>query len=316
MTNTRAEAFAPASMANFGVGFDILGLALGEPGDRVVAEKSDVRGVTIIDITGDGGKLPRAADKNTASVAAQSVLNAIDASYGVKLTIHKDLPLASGLGSSAASAVAAAVAVNALFGLPLARHELLPACLDGEALVSGYHADNVAPCLLGGITLISGTNIHQIRQLPMPENLCLALVTPNVAVPTAEARAVLPQMIPLKSMIAQTSAIAQLIDALYRSDIEAIGELVECDVVIEPARAHLMPLMHEVRSVAKRIGAYGLTISGAGPTLCAIVDSHETGTRVAAAMQSLYDEAGIGATSRCTKVRAEGAEVMDVATVA
>jgi homoserine kinase len=150
----------------------------------------------------------------------------------------------------------------------------------------------------------------------MPENLCLALVTPNVAVPTAEARAVLPQMIPLKSMIAQTSAIAQLIDALYRSDIEAIGELVECDVVIEPARAHLMPLMHEVRSVAKRIGAYGLTISGAGPTLCAIVDSHETGTRVAAAMQSLYDEAGIGATSRCTKVRAEGAEVMDVATVA
>jgi homoserine kinase len=316
MTNTRAEAFAPASMANLGVGFDILGLALGEPGDRVVAEKSDVPGVTIHDITGDGGKLPRAADKNTASVSALSVLKAIDAPYGVRLTIHKDLPLASGLGSSAASAVAAAVAVNALFGSPLARRELLPACLEGEALVSGYHADNVAPCLLGGITLISGTNIHQIRQLPAPENLYLALVTPNVAVPTAEARAVLPQMIPLKSMIAHTSAIAQLIDALYRADIQAIGEMVEADIVIEPARAHLMPMLHEVRAVAKRNGAYGLTISGAGPTLCAICDSQEVGAKIAAAMQAVYDNAGIGATSRCTKVRAEGAVVMDVATVA
>jgi homoserine kinase len=316
MTNTRAEAFAPASMANLGVGFDILGLALGEPGDRVIAEKSDTPGVTIHDIFGDGGKLPRAADKNTASVAAQSILKAIDAPHGVSLTILKDLPLASGLGSSAASAVAAAVAVNALFGSPLARHDLLPACLDGEALVSGYHADNVAPCLFGGITLISGTNFHQIRQLPSPENLHLALVTPNVAVPTAEARAVLPQMVPLKAMIAQTSAIAQLIDALYRADIQAIGEIVEYDSIIEPARAHLMPLLHEVRVVAKRAGAYGLTISGAGPTLCAFCDSHEIGVKVAAAMQAVYDNIGIGATSRCTIVRAEGAEVMDVATVA
>lgn len=315
MANTRAEAFAPASMANLGVGFDILGLALGEPGDRVIAELSDEPGVTIVEITGDGGKLPRAADKNTASVAALSVLKTIDATQGVRLIIHKDLPLASGLGSSAASAVAAAVAVNALFGSPLARYELLPACLDGEALVSGYHADNVAPSLFGGITLISGTNIHQIRQLPSPRNLHLALVTPHVAVPTAEARAVLPQTVPLKAMIAQTSAIAQLIDALYRDDIQAIGEAMEGDTIIEPARAHLMPLLHEARAVAKRHGAYGLTISGAGPTLCAVCDSQESGSRVAAAMQALYEASGIGATSRCTQVRAEGAQVVSRALV-
>ncbi len=310
MTNTRAEAFAPASMANLGVGFDILGLALSEPGDRVIAEFHDVPGVTIIEITGDNGKLPRAADKNTASVAAMSVLKKIDVSQGVALTIHKDLPLASGLGSSAASAVAAAVAVNALFGAPLAHRDLLPACLEGEALVSGYHADNVAPSLLGGITLICGTDIQQILPMPSPENLHFALVTPNVAVPTAEARAVLPQQVPLKSMISQTSAIAQLIDALYRSDIQALGAIVEADTVIEPARAHLMPLLHEARAVAKQAGAYGLVISGAGPTLCAICDSKAMGTRAAAAMQALYDEAGIGAVSRCTTVRNEGAAVI------
>jgi homoserine kinase len=307
---TIARAFAPATMANIGVGFDILGLAFSQPGDIVEVQKRDEPGVVVVRIEGDGGKLPLDTQKNTAAVAANSVLKRLDAKEGVSLTLYKDLPLGSGMGSSAASAVAAAVAVNALFGSPLQRMELLPACLDGEAVVSGYHADNVAPSLLGGITLISGTDANKIRQLPCPENLRLALVTPDVAVLTAEARAVLPQMIPLKSMIAQTSAIAQLIDALYRSDIEALGELVECDGVIEPARAHLMPMLYEARAAAKRAGAYGLTISGAGPTLCAICDSDEVCAKVAAAMQAVYDEIGMKAVSRCTPVGVEGAKVL------
>lgn len=312
MGYTRAEAYAPATMANLGVGFDILGLAFREPGDRVVVELRDEPGVVINRIEGDGGKLPLDAAKNTAAVAANSVLKAIGTTQGVSLTLYKDLPLGSGLGSSAASAVAGAVAVNALFGSPLKREDLLPACLDGEAVVSGYHADNVAPSLLGGITLISGTDATQIRKLPAPANLHLALVTPHVAVLTAEARAVLPQMIPLKSMIAQTSAIAQLIDALYRGDVELLGTIMECDSVIEPARAHLMPLMYEVRAAAKQVGAYGMVISGAGPTLCAITDSAEIAAKVAAAMQAVYDDAGIGAVSRAQTVCPDGARVLSV----
>ncbi|MBC8097997.1 MAG: homoserine kinase [Armatimonadetes bacterium] len=312
MKFSRAEAFAPASMANVGVGFDILGLALDCSGDRVVAEWRAEPGITITRIEGDSGLLPLNPAKNTASVAAQSVLTTLGVTHGAALTLYKDLPLASGLGSSAASAVAGAVAVNALCGSPLSPAELLPACLDGEALVSGYHADNVAPSLLGGLILISGTDMSQLRQLPYPPHLRFALVTPDVAVPTAEARAVLPAMIPLKAMIAQTSALAQLIDALYRGDIPAMGAVMEQDGIIEPARAHLMPMMHDVRAAAKRAGAYGMVISGAGPTLCAVCDSDALSEAVAAAMLAVYIDAGISAVARSAQIAVSGAQVLGV----
>lgn len=312
MRNSRAEVYAPASMGNFGVAFDIVGVAFQEPGDTVCAEWRAKPGVIIAAIEGDGGKLTTDPQKNSASVAANSVLRRVGAAHGVSITLRKNLPLASGLGSSAASAVAGAMAVNALLGEPLTRAELLPACLDGEAAVSGYHADNVGPSLLGGITLITGASLSQIRQLPVPENLHFALVTPAVAVPTHEARAVLPKMIPLHQLVAQSGAVARLIDALYRGDLEAIAEAMESDGVIEPARAHLMPLLAENRSAAKRAGALGLVISGAGPTLCAVCDTADTARRVAAAMGAVYDNAGIGNLTRHTQVSVKGAQVLSV----
>lgn len=307
----KAAAFAPASMANLGIGFDILGLALDDPGDTVIVERREEPGVVIIKITGDGGQLTLDADKNSAGVAAKALLQTINAQHGVALTIHKGLPLGSGLGSSAASAVAAAVAVNALCGEPLKKPELLPACLEGEASVSGYHADNVAPCLLGGITLVAGTTMDAIRHLPVPPNLHLAVVTPNVSVLTREARAVLPPNVSLKAMIAQTAGVAQLIDALYRGDIEAIGAAMERDGVVEPARAHLMPMLAEVRIAAKNAGAFGLVISGAGPTLAAVCDSGEMASAVAAAMGMVYASVNIGATTRVSCVNMTGARVIE-----
>jgi homoserine kinase len=312
MLKTRAEAFAPASVANLGVGFDILGLALRELGDRVIAEHRDEPGVIITRIEGDGGKLPLDPAKNTAAVAAHTVLKTIGAKTGVALTIIKGLPLASGLGSSAASAVAGAVAVNALFGEPLAREALLPACLDGEALVSGYHADNVAPSLLGGITLIGGTNADQIQKLPIPANLFLALVTPDVAVPTAQARAVLPKMVSLYAMISQTAKVAQLIDALHRGDLRPAAAAMEGDCIIEPARAHLMPHLTELRTAAKANGAFGLVISGAGPTLCAVCDSREVAERVSNLMRETYTAYGLASISLSTQVSADGAKIFSV----
>jgi homoserine kinase len=300
-------------MANLGVGFDILGLALAEPGDVVEAAFCDAPGVTIAAIDGDEGRLPREPERNTAGVAALSVLRALNEKRGVALTIRKGLPLASGLGSSAASAVAAAVAVNALLGEPLTRAELLPAALDGEDLVSGRHADNVAPCLFGGITLSFGLSAAEIWPLPAPDNLWLALVTPDVEVPTALARAALPRQIALQTMVHQTASVARLMSALYRGDIPALAAAMEADHVIEPARAHLMPLLAEVRAAAHAVGAHGLVISGAGPTLAAICDTGACASATAVVMERVYREAGIAAVSRACQIAPEGARVLESA---
>ena len=312
MANTRAEAFAPATVANLGVGFDILGLAVEGPGDVISVERREEPGAAIIDIIGDNGQLPREADKNVATIVANAVLHAVDAPFGVTIRLRKGLPLASGLGSSAASSVAAAVAVNALLGEPYKREELLPFTLQGEAAVSGYHADNVAPCLLGGITLTNGTEIENIQTLPVPENLYLALVTPDVAVPTAEARAVLPENVPLKTLVHHTGAVAELVHALHNGDIRAIARAMEADIVVEPARAHLMSHIEEVRSVAKRAGAFALVISGAGPTLCAVCDAADVAKRVAEATRAVYEDAAIACQTRHGKVLKEGAQVVKV----
>lgn len=312
MAYTRAEVFAPASMGNFGVLFDVVGVAFQAPGDTLCAELRDEPGAIIARIEGDNGKLPIDPLKNTASIAANSVLNLIGAKQGVRLTLYKNLPLASGMGSSAASAVAGALAVNALFGEPLSRAELLPACLDGEAAVSGFHPDNVGPSLLGGITLITGEKLDEISHLPVPDNLHFALVTPDAAVPTSEARALLPASVPLKKMVAQTGAVARLIDALYRDDLEALAAAMESDVIIEPARACLIPMLHEARATAKQSGALGLVISGAGPTICAICDSAETAQQVAAALGVMYENSNIDSLTRHTQVSIEGAKVLRV----
>ncbi len=303
-----ATAFAPASMGNVGVGFDVLGLAFREPGDTVTAEFCDAPGVEIAAISGDGGQLSYDPVKNTAAVAAAAVLDCVGDARGVRLTLHKGLPLASGLGSSAASAVAGAFAVNALLGNPLARRDLLPACLAGEAAVSGYHADNVAPSLLGGITLIVAND--DIRMLPVPANLHFALVTPDIAVPTAAARAVLPPTVPLKTLVAQTAAVAELVDALYRADVQAVAVAMEKDIVIEPARQNLMPHMLEVRAAAHAAGAMSMVISGAGPTLCAVCDSLSVAETVAAAMGAIYAEHNIRCATRATTVCRDGARLV------
>lgn len=311
-TNTRAEAFAPASMGNVGIGFDILGLAFENPGDQVIVERRSERGAVMLSIEGDDGVLPLDAAKNTASVAVNAYLKTIDAPHGVGIHLKKDLPLASGLGSSAASAVAAVMATNALFGEPLAREALLPSCLEGEASVSGYHLDNVGPSLLGGITLITGMTLADIHRLPVPTNMHLALVTPNIAVKTTDARAVLPQHILLKTMVSQAGGVARLIDALYRDDLSEVASAMESDVVIEPARAHLMPLLNEVREASKAVGALCVVISGAGPTLCAVCESQIIAKRVSFAMKEVYESARIECVVRTTQVNVDGAHVICV----
>jgi homoserine kinase len=286
-------------------------MAFDAPFDTIRAEKTAIPGVSIEAITGDEGRLSLDPTRNTAGIAASYVLRQLNITEaGVKLTIHKGLPLASGLGSSAASAAGGAVAVNALFGDPIRRLHLLEAALEGEAAVSGRHADNVAPALLGGIVLVAGLTPDHLAPLPIPVGMVAALVTPDVAVPTAQARAALPKQVPMSDLVRQTAAVAQLIAALYRNDLEALGRAMEADIIVEPARRHLMPGLAEVRAAARERGALGTFISGAGPTLCSICDSEAAARRVADGMELVYARLGLACQTRVTRPAAQGVRIV------
>ncbi len=301
-----ALAYAPATVANLGVGFDVLGLAAATPGDRVRATRSAEPGIRIRNIRGDDGQLPR-DHRNTAVIASAGVLSRLQETGGIALDIEKGLPLASGLGSSAASAVAAALATDALFGNLLSLPELLAACLEAEATVSGRHADNIAPALYGGIVLIRD---GVVRPLPIPPGAKLALITPAIAIPTAEARALLPAAIPLRQVVRQTAAIAQLIDALHRNDWRAAATAMEADGIIEPARAPLIPALPEARAAAKAAGALGLIISGAGPTLCALCEDDVAADASAVAVSDIFAARGINSHRVITHISTRGARLI------
>ena len=191
--------FAPATVANVACGFDVLGFAINAPGDEVVARHSEKPGLRITKITGDDGKLPKIPEKNTAGVAALDLLRHLGMSdRGIELEIHKKMPFGSGLGSSAASAVAGVYAVNKLIGEPLAKQQLLPFAMQGEASADGaWHADNVGPSLLGGIVFVRSNQELDIAQLPVPENLWAAVVHPDIEILTKVAREILPTNIPM-----------------------------------------------------------------------------------------------------------------------
>jgi homoserine kinase len=309
------SAFAPATVANVICGFDVFGFAVDAPGDEVVARARAEPGVAIASIAGDGGRLPRAAEQNTAGAAALALLAQLQPAFGVELELHKRMPMGSGLGSSAASAVAAVVAVNALCGAPFSREELLPFALAGEQVScapGAVHADNVAPSLLGGFVLIRGMHPLDVVPLPVPEALACALVHPAFEVLTAQARRVLPETIHLGAAVAQWGNVAGLVAALYRSDLALLSRSLH-DVVVEPVRAPLIPGFEEVRVAALGEGALGCGISGACPTMFALCDGRATAQRAGHAMQAAFARHGIVSEVYVSGVNEQGAKVAAVA---
>jgi homoserine kinase len=204
---------APATVANLGPGFDVLGIALAGAGDVVTARAVATPGVRIVRIEGDGGKLTNDPERNTAGIAAARTLALAGIDSGIELELEKGLPLGSGLGSSAASAAAAAYAVNCLVGSPLRKTDLIGPCLDAEAAVSGRHADNVTAALLGGLVLVRRVEPLDVLRLPVPEGLTIAVVTPRYEVSTKEARAVLPSSIPLGAHVRASADLAAFVGA-------------------------------------------------------------------------------------------------------
>ena len=278
-------AFAPATVSNVACGFDVLGFALEAPGDEVTARLVDGGGVRIDGITGDGGRLPREAARNTAGVAARALLTALGERRGVALTIHKGLPLASGLGGSAASAAAAAVAVDALLGARSPVETLVACALEGERLGAGSaHADNIAPSICGGLVLVRRPSPPDIVRLPVPPGLTAVVVHPDLEIETARARALLGDTVPLADAIQQWANVGALVDGLHRGDFALIARALE-DVIAEPRRAPLIPGLAAIKRAAVDAGALGCSISGSGPSLFALCRAAADAPAVAAAMR-------------------------------
>ncbi len=287
------KVFTPATVANVACGFDILGFALEKPGDEIIARFSNEPGLRIVKITGDNGKLPYEVEKNTAGFAGQKLLEHLGETRGIELEIHKKMPFGTGMGSSAASAVGGVVAVNELLGRPLTKKQLLPFAVLGEQIADGaYHADNVAPCLLGGITLIRSNEELDVHSLPLPGKLHTTVVFPNIEILTKDARGVLGEHVTLKQMIEQCGNIAGLIVGLMNSDYALISRSLK-DVVIEPQRAHLIPHFYDVKKAATEAGALGCSISGAGPSIFALSKGKAIAEKVGKAMQAVFNNADI-----------------------
>lgn len=304
------RAYAPASIGNVSCGFDVMGLAVDAPGDDVIITLNDSGVVTITTIEGDNGKLPRQAEENTAGVAVIEYLKAIKSKQGAAITLIKNLPLGSGMGSSAASAVAAVVAINQLFDNRLPKRELLPFAMQAEFVACGSaHADNAAPSLLGGLILIRDNHPLDIIEVPTPDELMCVLVHPHVEVKTRDARQVLKQSVPLKDAITQWGNTAALVAGMMKPDYELIGRSLQ-DVVAEPVRSVLIPGFHAIKAKAVEAGALGCGISGSGPTMFAFCKSKAIAEQVGEAMQKQFTELGLQSEVYVSGVNKEGARII------
>ena len=302
------KVFAPASVGNAAVGFDVLGFAIVKPGDEIIARLSDKPGLRITKIVGASGRLPYEVEKNTAGLSALRLLQHLgEENLGVELELHKKLPIGSGLGSSAASAVAGVFAINELLRRPLEKKDLLPFALMGEELASdGIHADNVAPCLLGGMILTRQNEPLDVQRLPIPRGLYASIIHPDVEVLTKDARGILSDAVPLKQMIRQNANLGAFVIGMFNSDIELIGRSLQ-DVVIEPQRAKLIPHFYEVKEAALKAGALGCSISGAGPSIFTLSANSLIAEAAGESMQRVFHDAKVNSQLYISPINQEGA---------
>jgi homoserine kinase len=300
---------APGGIGNFGPGLDVLGVALEGLADRVWAVRDEEHSGVRIDRPGHPD-LPRDASRHAAGIAALEVLRICGRpELGLSLRCEKGLPLAGGQGGSAASAVAAAVAVDALLGKTLTTDELIHAALAAVSKISGRHADNIIPSLVGGIVLIRSLDDMDFVKLPVPESLHFVIVHPAYRVSTQDARRALPEWVDRPTTIHQTAQVGAIVHALASGDLELLGRAMD-DRLAEPTRTPLLPGFTDAKRAAAEAGALGCSISGAGPSAFAIVDDRKLGDEVGAAMADAYGRRNVKADWRVTKVDERGARVL------
>ena len=284
--------FAPATVANVGSGFDVLGFALENPGDEMTVSLSNKPGIRIRNQT-PFSTIPLQPEKNVSGVSLLAMLEKLKSTQGFEIEMTRKIMPGSGLGSSAAGSVASVFAANELLGKPFTPLEMVPFAMEGEKLISGVaHADNVAPAMLGGFVLIRSYKPLDIIALDFPRGLFCAVVHPQIEVRTEDARKILSDKIKLKDAITQWGNVAGLIAGLFKGDYDLIGRSLQ-DVIIEPVRSVLIPGFDSVKKAAMDAGALGCSISGSGPSMFALCKSKNDAERVALQMSETFSDNGI-----------------------
>jgi len=296
--------FCPGTIANVSCGFDVLGLSLAGVGDYMTVTQTATKGITISEILGQD--LPLETTQNVAGVAGLALLEALESDAGFDIKIDKRIKAGSGIGSSAASSTGAVWAINHLLGNPFTTKELIPFAMEGERLASGVaHADNVAPALLGGFTLVRSTNPLDVISLPSPGELYATVIHPQIEIKTADSRRILKSNLSLKDAITQWGNLGGLVAGLYREDYELIGRSLQ-DVVIEPIRSILIPGFTEIKEAALNAGALGGGISGSGPSVFALSKGKDNALKVADAIRNVYEPFGISFDIHISNINKKG----------
>lgn len=308
MMKESVKVFSPATVANVGSGFDILGFALSNRGDIIEVLPNNEKSLRIINKSDTD--LPLNPAKNVASVAVAALLGELGSDQGFDLVFHQKISPGSGIGSSAASSAGSVFAVNELLGKPFTLKQLVPFAMQGEKIASGVaHADNVAPALLGGFTLIRSYQPLDIIQLPSPENLLCTISHPDIIVRTEDSRKILLKEILLKDAVIQWGNVAGLVSGLYTNDYELIGRSLQ-DVIIEPVRALLIPGFDTIKKAVMKAGALGCSISGSGPSIFALSNSDEVANRVELVMQQIFKSMDIEVDTFTSRINKQGQQLL------
>ncbi|MBU2951052.1 homoserine kinase [Tamlana agarivorans] len=302
------KVFSPATVANVACGFDVLGFCLDSVGDDMVIRKVEKKGIHITRI--EGFDLPHEAELNVAGVSALAMYDAIDVDFGFEIEIYKNIKPGSGIGSSAASAVGSVFGMNELIGRPFNKTQLTEFAIKGEALASKCeHADNLAPALFGGFTLVKSIKPLQILEIPSPDDIYATIIHPQIEIKTSESRAILPKEVALADAITQWANVGSLVHALHTSDYDLIKDSLH-DVIVEPHRSKLIPYFNEVKEAVLNAGALGCGISGSGPSIFSVNKGLETANKVKEAMERIYSKTGITFDIHVSKINTSGVKIV------
>ena len=308
MSREEVKVFSPATVSNVGPGFDLMGFALEAPGDEMIVRRNGTSALVLADQS--GCNLPLDPEKNVAGVAARSLLIALGSNEGFDLVFTRKINPGSGVGSSAASCVAAVVGINELLGNPFETEALVPYAMEGEEIASGSApADNIAPALLGGITLIRSLDPLDIKHIPYPADLWCAVVHPQLEIKTIESRKLIPQEVPLSTALSQAGNLAGLVAGLITEDYPLISRSVT-DVFAEPYRTGQLPEFKEMRSAALDAGSMGTGLSGSGPSVFSLCRGEEMSASVGSVMQEHFTTHGIGSSLYISKISEAGCRLL------